>query len=353
MIAWLLDDLRGIDSLRLARVPDPQPGPGEVVLRLYFAALNPADRYLAEGQYPARPPLPHVLGRDGAGDVVSVGEGVENIRVGDSFAILRGDVGVNRWGTFAQLVAVPVQSLVEIPNGWSKDKAAAATLVYLTAYQALTQWPDLAERATVLVTGASGGVGVATVQLAVAMGHTVVGLSRDPQKREKVKALGASHVFDPQDKTWRKQLKETLAGRGVDLAIDNIGGTLLPEVIETLAYGGRVSLVGRLAGPVPQFNTATLFFRRLRLGGVAVGTYGNAEARVAWGKVLELMNRTGARPLIDRLIRIDRLPAAFARLAEGPMGKVLLDIMSSGPVDDPPKALLRLISAGPAHVPPS
>jgi NADPH2:quinone reductase len=324
-----------------------------VVLRLYFAALNPADRYLAEGQYPARPPMPHILGRDGAGDVVSVGERVENIQVGDRFAVLRGDVGVTRWGTFAQLVAVPVQSLVKIPDGWSEDKAAAAPLVYLTAYQALTQWPDLPERATVLVTGASGGVGVAAVQLAVAMGHTVIGLSRDPEKRDKVKGLGAAHVFDPQGKTWRKQLKETLAGRGVELAIDNIGGTLLPEVIETLAYGGRVSLVGRLAGPVPQFNTATLFFRRLRLGGVAVGTYENVEAHAAWGKVLDLLNRTGARPLIDQLFRIDQLPKAFERLAQGPMGKVLLDLMSAGLLDDPPAALLRLISPGPVHAPPS
>src|SRR4029079_19048580 len=104
----------------------------------------------------------------------------------------------------------------------------------------------------------------------------------------KVKELDAEAVFDPQDKAWRKSVKDLLAGKGVDLAIDNIGGTLLPELIETLGYGGRVSLVGRLAGPVPQFNTASMFFRRLKLGGVAVGAYQNAEARAAWGEVLEL-----------------------------------------------------------------
>jgi len=115
----------------------------------------------------------------------------------------------------------------------------------------------------------------------------------------------------------------------VDLAIDNIGGTLLPEVIETLGYGGRVSLVGRLAGPVPQFNTASMFFRRLKLGGVAVGAYQNAEARAAWGEVLELMNKTGARPLVDHVFPFDQLPAAFERLAQGPMGKVLLAVSGS------------------------
>lgn len=295
-------------------------------MEVRYAALNPADRYLAENQYPARPPLPHVLGRDGVGTVAEVGAGVERTKVGDRFAILRGEVGVSRWGTFAERVAVPVQSLVEVPSGWSEPEAAGATLVYLTAYQALTQWPDLPQPANVLVTGASGGVGVACVQLATAMGHAVVGLSRDPRKREKVKAAGAKAVLDPQDKTWRKQAKDLLGGKGVDLAVDNIGGMLLPEVIETLGYNGRVSLVGRLAGSVPQFNTASLFFRRLKLGGVAVGTYQNAEARAAWAAVLELMSRTGAKPLVDSVFPFDQLPAAFERLARGPMGKVLLRV---------------------------
>lgn len=326
MRAWLLDELAGIDKLRLGDVPDPQPAAGEVVLDVHYAGLNPADRYLAENQYPARPPMPHILGRDGIGAVAVIGAGVEKIRPGDRFAVLRGDVGVNRSGTFAQRVAVPVQSLVEVPPGWSEQEAAGATLVYLTAYQALTQWLDLPQPATVLVTGASGGVGVASVQLAAAMGHTIIGLSRDPQKREKVKSLGAVAVLDPREKTWRKQVKDLTGGKGVDLAIDNIGGTLLPEVIETLAYGGRVSLVGRLAGPVPQFNTATMFFRRLKLGGVAVGTYQNADARAAWGKIIELMSRAGARPLVDSVFPLESLPAAFERLKQGPMGKVLLEI---------------------------
>jgi NADPH2:quinone reductase len=330
MRAWLLDDLKGIGSLRLTDLPEPKPGEGEVVLDVRYAALNPADRYLSENQYPARPPMPHVLGRDGVGLVVSVGQGVKDIRPGDRFAVLRGEVGVSRWGTFAGRVAVPVQNLVEVPQGWTEQQASAATLVYLTAYQALTQWPDLPKPATVLVTGASGGVGVASVQLAAATGHRVIGLSRDPNKAQRVKELGAEAVFDPQDKTWRKQVKDLLAGKGVDLAIDNIGGTLLPEVIETLGYGGRVSLVGRLAGPVPQFNTASMFFRRLKLGGVAVGAYQNAEARAAWGEVLKLLNRTGARPLVDRVFPFDQLPAAFERLAQGPMGKVLIAV--SGPV---------------------
>src|SRR5438128_4141736 len=126
MKAWLLDSFNGLSGLRLADAPEPTPQPAEAILELHFAALNPADRYLAEGQYPAKPPLPHILGRDGMGTVIELGAEVSQLRVGDRRAILRGEVGVERAGTFAQRVAVPVQNLVELPAGWSEPEAAGA-----------------------------------------------------------------------------------------------------------------------------------------------------------------------------------------------------------------------------------
>jgi NADPH2:quinone reductase len=187
-------------------------------------------------------------------------------------------------------------------------------------------WGPLPAKSVILVTGASGGVGVACVQLAAAMGHTVVALSRSQDKSRQLLQLGAAFAFNPTEPDWRRAAKTALAPRRVDLAIDSVGGKLLPEVLDTLADLGRVSLVGRLAGPVPSFNTAALFFRRIRLGGVAVGAYTNAESRAAWQELLKLMSRTGARPLIDRVFPFEELPKAFDRLAQGPMGKVLLRI---------------------------
>ena len=326
MKAWLLDELKGIDRLRLADAPEPVAQAGEVVLELHYAALNPADRYLAERQYPAKPTFPHILGRDGVGVVTQVGAGVDGVRVGDRRALLRGEAGVNRAGTFAQRVAVPAENLIEVPAGWSEPEAAGAALVYLTAYQALTTWGSLPAGAVVLVTGASGGVGVASVQLAVAMGHTVIALSRSDEKSERLRQLGASITLNPENTAWRQNLKSALAPRRVDLAIDSIGGKLLPEVIDTLGDQGRVSLVGRLAGPVPDFNTATLFFRRLRIGGVAGGAYNASESQRVWKEVLQLLSLTGAHPLVDTIFPFDQLPKAFERLAQGPMGKVLLQI---------------------------
>ena len=325
MKAWLLDRIGSLDNLRLGEVADPASAPGEALLRVEHAALNPADRYLAEGQYPAKPAMPHILGRDGIGTVVAVGSGVIETRIGDRRLVLRSQIGVTRPGTFAQFVSVPVESLVEPPAGWSDEQSAGAPLVYLTAYQALTTWGDLPP-SVVLVTGASGGVGVASIQLARAMLHTVIALSRDPVKSQKLKELGASLVVDPNDPEWPRKVKDFLGRRRVDLAIDNIGGPLFNQVLDTLGEYGRVSCVGRLAGPVPEFNTASLFFRRLRIGGVHVGAYTPPESREAWSRILALLAETGASPLVDSVWQFNQLKEAFARLSAGPMGKIILQV---------------------------
>jgi NADPH:quinone reductase len=326
--AWLLDDFRGLDQLHLADVPDPIPGQGEVVIDLEYAALNPADRYLSQGEYPAKPKLPHVLGRDGVGIISSLGRGVEHFHVGQRVVIIRGDTGVFRWGTLAQRVAVTVDSLALPPAGWNAQESSCAALVYLTAHQALTQWGDLPP-SVVLITGASGGVGVASLQLAKAMGHTVVALSRDEEKRRKLENMGADQAIDPTDAKWPANAKELLAPRRVDLAIDNIGGAMFPKVIETLGPFAKVSVVGQLAGPVPQFSTASLFFRRLRIGGVALSTLTRAEAMAGWNSSLELLARSGAKPIVDRVFPFAELRQAFDRLAAGPMGKVVIEIRNS------------------------
>src|SRR6185369_1894175 len=129
MKAWLLDQPGGVDGLRLAEVPDPAPGAGEVLLGVHYAALNPADRYLSEGQYPARPPMPHILGRDGMGEVIALGKDVSGWNVGDTALVLRsGEIGVSRHGTLAEKVAVPAVSIAKIPRGWTDPQAAAGPL---------------------------------------------------------------------------------------------------------------------------------------------------------------------------------------------------------------------------------
>jgi NADPH2:quinone reductase len=328
--AWLMDSFAGVGNLRVGEVTDPQPGAGEVLLKIRFAALNPADAFLAAGQYPAKPPLPHILGRDAVGEVAALGPGVENVRVGDLVSVLRCEAGVNTWGTLAGKTVVPAASVAPVPEGWSLQEAAGAPLVFLTAWQALTQWtepePPSGAGQMLLVTGASGGVGVASVLLGKSLGYQVVALSRSAEKGATLKALGADFVFDPADKQLRKSILAAIDPRRIDLAVDSVAGPLFHQVVAVLGYRGKISVVGRSGGEVPDFNTATLFFRRNAIGGVAVGDYTPAAAQLAWKQIVGRLQAAGKRPVIDHVFEFGEVPAAFRRLAEGPMGKVLIQL---------------------------
>jgi NADPH:quinone reductase len=332
MRAWLMDSFNGFENLRLGEAPDPEAGPNQVLLRVRFAALNPADAFLAQNLYPAKPALPHILGRDGVGDVIGVGAGVSNVKAGDTVGILRCDCGVEKWGTLAEKVVVGAASIAPPPAGWSLEQTAGAPLVYLTAWQALTQWSDPPSPppagSVLLVTGASGGVGTASVQLGKSMGLTVVALSRSAEKGAKLRAMGADHVFDPGDPNLRKAAMAAIAPRKVDMVVDSVGGAVFNQVVAMLGYGGRISVVGRSAGEVPNFNTAALFFKRNRIGGVAVSDFSADEAQAAWKEITGRLDAIGQKPVVDHVFAFDNVKQAFARLAEGPMGKVLVRVIS-------------------------
>jgi NADPH:quinone reductase-like Zn-dependent oxidoreductase len=326
--AWLWDGEAGLDHLHLGEADDPDPGDGEVVLRVGYAALNPADRMMAEKRYPypVYPPAPFVLGRDGVGTVVKVGKGVTGVHEGDERVLLRSQVGLTRWGMFAEQVSIPAESLAEVPDGWTLEQSSGAAVVYISAYRALTMWEPLEPNSVVLATGASGGVGVATIQLATAMGHTTVGLTRTAEKQQRLRDIGATFTFDPNDPQWPAAAKEAIGPRGVNLAVDSIGGKQLPDVIETMGDSGRLSLVGQLGGVVPNFDTGTLFSRWLRIGAMALSLYTPAEHRAAWHELGAILARSGARPLTDRVFPFEELPQAMEHLASGPMGKVVLRV---------------------------
>jgi NADPH2:quinone reductase len=330
MRAWLMDSKAGVDNLRLGEVPDPQPGPAQVLLRVRFAALNPADAFLAQGLYPANPPLPHILGRDGVGDVVAIGFGVAHVRVGETVGILRCGVGVEAWGTLAETVVVPVENVIRIPRDWSLEETAGAPLGFLTAWQALTQWSDPPAPppagSVLLVTGASGGVGVASVLLGKSMALIIVALSRSEEKRARLKTLGADVVVDPADKNLVELVNAAISPNRVDLAVDNVGGKLFARMIDLLGYGGRISVVGRSGGTVPEFNTATLLFRRIRIGGVSVGDSSAQQAQAVWKEIVDRLDAMGQRPLVDTIVPLEEVKRGFARLAQGPMEKVLVRV---------------------------
>jgi NADPH2:quinone reductase len=230
----------------------------------------------------------------------------------------------------AEKVVVPARSVARPPQDWSLEEMAAAPLVFLTAWQALTQWSNPPAPpppgSKVLVTGASGGVGGAAVLLGKSMNLTLVALSRSVDKRARLQELGADFVFDPNEPNLAKVIAGAIAPNKLDLVIDSVGGPLFSRLVGLLNYGGRMSVVGRSGGPVPEFNTATLLFRRIRIGGVSVGDYSAEQAQAIWKEIVGRLDAIGRRPQIDSTVSFEKVKEGFSRLAQGPMGKVLVQV---------------------------
>ncbi|MBI2435137.1 MAG: NADPH:quinone oxidoreductase family protein [Candidatus Hydrogenedentes bacterium] len=325
MLAWRLHQFGDLEDLGLDEVETPAPGRGEVLLKVERAALNPADRYMIRGQYPKPAPLPFSVGRDACGVVVQPMER-GSFKEGARAVLLRSDLGVSRTGTLAEYVAVPEESLAPLPPGWSPEEGAAAPLTFLTAYQALFSRGELKAGETVLVTGASGGVGTAAIMLAKAAEARVVALSRSEEKRAQLQVLGADFVIDSGIEAWEEAVKRALDGGRVNLVVENLGGPFLQKSINLLAFEGRVMLVGLLAGLKSEVVLGLLIHKCARLQGLSVSAYSVAESQQAWSNILALLEKEDRRPLVDRVFPLTQVPAAFEHLASGPLGKVVIDV---------------------------
>jgi len=323
MRAWRFHETGDIRNLRLEEVREPVPGPGEALVRVQYAALNPADRYLVQGQYPRAGAPPFTPGRDGAGHVLRAAAG-GRFKEGDAVCLLGGLTGISTPGTFADCAAIPEEWLAPVPDGWSLEEAAAGPLTLLTAWRALVVRGGLKAGETVLVTGASGGVGSAAVLLCGALGARVAALSRSAEKRAALTALGADIVVDAAADNVEAGVKEALGKERIGLVVENLGGPWLNRAARLAAPGGRVMVVGLLAGLDAELTVGLLIHKNLRVEGLSVSAYPPAEAAEAWREIVRLLGEKGKRPLVDSVFSPDQPQDAFAHLAEGPLGKVLV-----------------------------
>lgn len=334
MKSWRFNEFGRIENLKLAEIPVPEPASGEALLRLDYAALNPADRFLVQGQYPRPGKPPFAVGRDGCGVIESFGPGAEaaaaagGLKLGDRAVILRSEIGVAREGTLAQFVTVPVESLAPLPAGWTPQEGAAGPLVQLTAWQALVDEGNCAPGKTVLVTGASGGVGTAAVELAKGLGARVVALSRSPEKRAKLEAMGADIVHDTDDPDVVNAVAKKLGGGRADIVVENLAGPFLQKSINMTGYKGRICVMGLLAGLNSDIVIGSFMFKRIHIVGIAVGDYTPAEAQAAWKRIVETLDKAGRRPPVDKVFPLEQVQEAFAYLHSGPMGKVVVGPMN-------------------------
>lgn len=325
MRAWRFHSFDGLKAMTLDETPVPEPAAGEALVRVAYAALNPADNFLMQGKYPRPGKPPYSVGRDGCGVVEAVGEGC-SIATGAQVIVLRSDVGVSRPGTLAEYVCVPEASLAPLPAGWSAQEGAAGPLVHLTAWQALVDRGGLQAGQTVLINGASGGVGSAAIVQAKALGAKVVALSGSKLKWPTLTGLGADVIVDSRAEDCEKQVKEALGGGRVDLVIENLGGRYLQQSVNLVGVNGRICVIGLLAGFTSEIVLGHLIFKCVSIHGLNVGAYTPPESQAAWAKIVALLDKAGQRPLIDSSFPFEQCHEAFARLAEGPVGKVVLAV---------------------------
>ena len=309
-----------VGVLALEDLPTPEPGQGQVRVRLRTASVNFPDLLMIQGKYQFKPPLPFSPGMEGAGVVDAVGEGVTRAKPGDEVV-----VGA-RYGTFAESIVAPAEAVRTKPAQMSFEQAAIYPVAYLTAYVALTRRGGLQAGDTLLVHGASGGVGLAALDLGKALGATVIATTGRPEKAEALKAAGADHVLPAPG--FRDAVKELTGGRGADVIYDPVGGDVFDESVRCIAFDGRLLIIGFTSGRIPTVSVNMPLIKGFSVVGVRAGEYGRnfpEKGRENIAAVDALAAEGRIRPRVDSVFPLERAVEAMRRLIDRQVvGKVVL-----------------------------
>lgn len=338
----LFHDHGGPEVLRYVDFPEPEPGPGQALVRLRAAALNRLDLWVREGWPGIRLEYPHIPGADGAGEIAALGPGVTGWSVGDKVVINPnlgcgeceaciagyenrckdwGLLGETRRGTYAQYIAIPARNLMAMPEDFDPRVAAAAGLVFHTAWHSLITRGNLRPAEKVLIVGASGGVNTASIQIAKLAGAEVYVIGSSPKKLELAESLGADHLIDrSKEENWSKTVYFETGKRGVDVVVDNVG-TTFNQSFRAARKGGRILTVGNTGGPKFEFDNRYMFGKHLSLIGSSMGTLTDFQT------VMGLIFSGRLKPVLGKSYPLSEACAAQERLEAGDqMGKITLEI---------------------------
>ena len=332
----------GPQVLEYGDLPTPEPGPDQVLVKLRAAALNRVDIFVRQGWPGLRLEYPHIPGADGAGEIAEIGPGVTAWAAGDR-VVINSNLGCgnceyciagfdNRcitWellgetvrGTYAQYVLVPARNVFPLPEGFSEHAAAAAGLVFHTAWHSLITRAGLRPGETVLVVGASGGVNTASIQIAKLVGATVFVIGSNKEKLALAESLGADHLIDrSQEENWSRVVYTLSGKRGVDVVVDNVGPTF-PLSFRAARKGVRILTVGNTCGAKFEIDNRFVFGKHLSILGSTMGTGGDFAA------VMNLVFSGALKPVLDRAYPLKEARLAQERLERGEqLGKITLDI---------------------------
>jgi hypothetical protein len=306
MKSWWIRTVDGAMALELRDVAVPQPGPGQVVIRIRAAALNRGEFIAGHGLHTA--PTARPAGFEAAGEVTALGAGVTRWKLGDR-VMGRCD------GAFAEQGCMTADEVFAAPERLSWEQAAASTIVFLTVYESVMANGRLAAGEWMLVTGISSGVGVAALQVGKALGARVIGTSGSLEKLERLKALGLDVALHTRTTDFVPAVMQATQNRGVDLVVNNVGGSVFAACVEAMGFQARLAMVGYVDGQVEsRIDLGALHSKRLQLFGVSnkmrTVTHRIAAAQALERDLLPLLADGRVTPLVDQVFALDDLPAA-------------------------------------------
>jgi NADPH2:quinone reductase len=312
------------ETLVLEDIADPQIKKNEILLEVHAAGVNFPDTLIIEGKYQFKPPFPFSPGGEAAGIVMAVGDKVTQLNVGDRVMALTG------WGSFAEQVAVPGYNVLPMPAAMDFNTAAAFSMTYGTSMHALKQRANLQPGETLLVLGASGGVGLAAVEIGKAMGARVIAAASSAEKLAVAKTAGADELINYNEANLKEEVKRLTSGNGADVIYDPVGGDLFDQAVRAIAWNGRLLVVGFASGRIPELPVNLALLKGAAVVGVFWGSFAQRQPQDNVANFQQLFTwyaEGKLKPLVSKVYPLARAGEAIDSLGERKaVGKVVVEV---------------------------
>src|SRR5258706_6257079 len=323
MKAVVISEIAPLEQLRIQSVPEPELRGGSVRIGVKVAAINPPDVLMPQGKYHVKPDLPFILGIEAAGTVLEVAPDVKSLSVGDRVMTYAGG------GCFAEQVVVPANRAFKVPERMSDETAASFTVVYGTAHHAIAEAGALKAGETLVVLGASGGIGLCSIQIGKALGARVIAVASTPEKLAKCKQHGADELIRG-DESLRDRIKDLTGGRGAEVIMDIVGGDATDSAIRAIAPYGRYLIAGYASGIVPNIKANLIFLKQARVIGASFRILLERNPQAAGANIehlCDLWQRGLLRPEVTARYPLEQVVDALKHVGERKViGKAVLRV---------------------------
>ena len=328
MRAVVVREFGGIEKAALGEMPKPEPKAGEVMIEVRAVSVNFVDLVMMSGTYQFKPPLPFVPGKLPVGVVTAVGPGVKTFKTGDHALLMAEQAG------FAEFAVMPENQCIRLPPSLPFEEAASMALVYDTAYFALKDRGRIAPGDNVLVLGATGGVGLAAIQLAKAFGARVMAAVASKNKEDIVRAAGADAIVDLSapdlHESLRQQVFALTGKKGVDIIVDMLGGDIFDAAVRSLAWCGRLIVIGFASGRIPSLKMNYVLVKNIEVSGMQISDYRKrkpADMQAAFADIYRLHAEGRLKPLPTKAYPIERFAEALSDIKDRKVrGRIVLTL---------------------------